>query len=138
MREYLLTALVAAAATYLLVPLVRVFAIRIGAMPEVRDRDVHTTPTPRLGGLAMYGGLVAGLLVAANLPYVGGDGGLAAKELAGEGRHRADPGGRPDHADRLPGRLVGHGRPDQARRPDRRGGRAGGLRRHPAVDPAAQ
>ncbi|GIH74764.1 MraY family glycosyltransferase [Planobispora longispora] len=83
MREYLLTALVAAAATYLLVPLVRVFAIRIGAMPEVRDRDVHTTPTPRLGGLAMYGGLVAGLLVAANLPYVGGDGGLAAKELAG-------------------------------------------------------
>ncbi|GII01282.1 MraY family glycosyltransferase [Planobispora takensis] len=72
MREYLLMALVAAAATYLLVPLVRVFAIRIGAMPEVRDRDVHTTPTPRLGGLAMYGGLVAGLLVAAKLPYAGG------------------------------------------------------------------
>nr|WP_280518793.1 MraY family glycosyltransferase [Planobispora rosea] len=83
MREYLLTALVAAAATYLLVPLVRVFAIRIGAMPEVRDRDVHTTPTPRLGGLAMYGGLVAGLLVAANLPYVGGKLGLAADDLAG-------------------------------------------------------
>ncbi|MBG0828326.1 undecaprenyl/decaprenyl-phosphate alpha-N-acetylglucosaminyl 1-phosphate transferase [Planomonospora sp. ID67723] len=72
MREYLLMALVAAAATYLLVPLVRVFAIRIGAMPEVRDRDVHTIPTPRLGGLAMYGGLVAGLLVAAKLPYAGG------------------------------------------------------------------
>lgn len=65
-------ALVAAAMTYLLVPLVRVFAIRIGAMPEVRDRDVHTTPTPRLGGLAMYGGLVAGLLVASELPYAGG------------------------------------------------------------------
>lgn len=72
MREYLLMALVAAAVTYLLVPLVRVFAIRIGAMPEVRDRDVHTTPTPRLGGLAMYGGLVAGLLVAGRLPYAGG------------------------------------------------------------------
>ncbi|MFC4057423.1 glycosyltransferase family 4 protein [Planomonospora corallina] len=71
MREYLLMALVAAAVTYLLVPLVRVFAIRIGAMPEVRDRDVHTTPTPRLGGLAMYGGLVAGLLVAGSLPYAG-------------------------------------------------------------------
>ena len=65
-------ALVAAAMTYLLVPLVRVFAIRIGAMPEVRDRDVHTTPTPRLGGLAMYGGLVAGLLIANELPYAGG------------------------------------------------------------------
>ncbi|WP_207620795.1 glycosyltransferase family 4 protein [Streptosporangium minutum] len=72
MREYLLMALVAAAVTYLLVPLVRVFAIRIGAMPEVRDRDVHTTPTPRLGGLAMYGGLVAGLLIASQLPYAGG------------------------------------------------------------------
>ncbi|GAA4218850.1 UDP-GlcNAc:undecaprenyl-phosphate GlcNAc-1-phosphate transferase [Streptosporangium album] len=71
MREYLLMALVAATVTYLLVPLVRVFAIRIGAMPEVRDRDVHTIPTPRLGGLAMYGGLVAGLLIAGQLPYAG-------------------------------------------------------------------
>ncbi|GAT65417.1 UDP-phosphate alpha-N-acetylglucosaminyl 1-phosphate transferase [Planomonospora sphaerica] len=73
-------ALVAAAVTYLLVPGVRVFAIRIGAMPEVRDRDVHTTPTPRLGGLAMYGGLVAGLLVARSLPYAGGR--LADAEVA--------------------------------------------------------
>ncbi|MFF3443460.1 glycosyltransferase family 4 protein [Streptosporangium sp. NPDC002721] len=79
MREYLLMALVAAAVTYLLVPLIRVFAVRIGAMPEVRDRDVHTTPTPRLGGLAMYGGLVAGLLIAAELPYAGG-------KLADEGQ----------------------------------------------------
>lgn len=70
-REYLFMALVAAAVTYLLVPLVRRFAIRIGAMPEVRDRDVHTTPTPRLGGLAMYGGLVAGLVVAGNLNKTG-------------------------------------------------------------------
>lgn len=72
MREYLLLALVAAAFTYLLVPPVRAFALRIGAAPEVRDRDVHTVPTPRLGGLAMFGGLLAGLLVANHLPYVGG------------------------------------------------------------------
>ncbi|QYC39221.1 Decaprenyl-phosphate N-acetylglucosaminephosphotransferase [Nonomuraea coxensis DSM 45129] len=71
MREYLFMALIAAAVTYLLVPLVRRFAIRIGAMPEVRDRDVHTTPTPRLGGLAMYGGLVVGLLVASQLTHTG-------------------------------------------------------------------
>jgi len=71
-REYLLLALVAAAVTYLLVPPVRAFALRIGAAPEVRDRDVHTVPTPRLGGLAMFGGLLAGLLVANHLPYVGG------------------------------------------------------------------
>ncbi|HUR05030.1 MAG TPA: MraY family glycosyltransferase, partial [Nonomuraea sp.] len=71
MREYLFMALIAAAVTYLLVPLVRRFAIRIGAVPEVRDRDVHTTPTPRLGGLAMYGGLVVGLLVASELDNTG-------------------------------------------------------------------
>lgn len=70
-REYLFMALVAAAVTFLLVPLVRRFAIRIGAMPEVRERDVHTTPTPRLGGLAMYFGMVAGLLVAGNLNRTG-------------------------------------------------------------------
>ncbi|GAA3134141.1 MraY family glycosyltransferase [Nonomuraea salmonea] len=71
MREYLFMALISAAVTYLLVPLVRRFAIRIGAMPEVRERDVHTTPTPRLGGLAMYGGLVVGLLCASRLPHSG-------------------------------------------------------------------
>ncbi|SDJ60567.1 glycosyltransferase family 4 protein [Nonomuraea jiangxiensis] len=71
MREYLFMALISAAVTYLLVPLVRRFAIRIGAMPEIRDRDVHTTPTPRLGGLAMYGGLVAGLLLAGQLTHSG-------------------------------------------------------------------
>ncbi|GAA4060289.1 glycosyltransferase family 4 protein [Nonomuraea soli] len=71
MREYLYMALVAAVVTFLLVPLVRRFAIRIGAMPEVRDRDVHTTPTPRLGGLAMYGGLVAALLTTHELPHTG-------------------------------------------------------------------
>ncbi|MFC5832352.1 glycosyltransferase family 4 protein [Nonomuraea insulae] len=71
MREYLFMALISAAVTYLLVPLVRRFAIRIGAMPEVRERDVHTTPTPRLGGLAMYGGLVVGLLTASHLTHTG-------------------------------------------------------------------
>jgi UDP-GlcNAc:undecaprenyl-phosphate GlcNAc-1-phosphate transferase len=70
-REYLLTALVTATVTYLLVPLVRRFALRIGAAPAIRERDVHTVPIPRMGGLAMYGGLVAGLLVASRLPYVG-------------------------------------------------------------------
>ncbi|MFI7616814.1 undecaprenyl/decaprenyl-phosphate alpha-N-acetylglucosaminyl 1-phosphate transferase [Nonomuraea terrae] len=71
MREYLFMALISAVVTYLLVPLVRRFAVRIGAMPEVRERDVHTTPTPRLGGLAMYGGLVVGLLTASQLTHTG-------------------------------------------------------------------
>ncbi|WP_214413548.1 MraY family glycosyltransferase [Sphaerisporangium fuscum] len=71
MREYTLIALVAGAVTYLLVPLVRVFALRIGAAPEIRERDVHTVRTPRLGGLAMYAGMLAGLFVAGNLEHVG-------------------------------------------------------------------
>ncbi|WP_198540049.1 MraY family glycosyltransferase [Streptomyces sp. CT34] len=66
-REYLLTLCVTAAVTYLLTGPVRKFAIAAGAMPEIRARDVHREPTPRLGGIAMFGGLCAGLLVAGHL-----------------------------------------------------------------------
>ncbi|GAA0406842.1 MraY family glycosyltransferase [Streptomyces luteireticuli] len=68
MREYLLTLCVTVAVTYLLTGPVRKFAIMAGAMPEIRARDVHREPTPRLGGIAMFGGLCAGLLVASHLP----------------------------------------------------------------------
>ncbi|MEY9871743.1 UDP-GlcNAc:undecaprenyl-phosphate GlcNAc-1-phosphate transferase [Streptacidiphilus sp. MAP12-33] len=67
MREFLLTLCVTAAVTYLLTGPARKFAIIAGAMPAVRDRDVHKEPTPRLGGIAMFGGLCAGLLTADHL-----------------------------------------------------------------------
>ncbi|MFB9515754.1 MraY family glycosyltransferase [Streptomyces purpureus] len=67
MRDYLLTLCVTAAVTYLLTGPVRKFAIAAGAMPEIRARDVHREPTPRLGGIAMFFGLCAGLLVASHL-----------------------------------------------------------------------
>src|SRR5689334_22045044 len=70
MREYALVLLVTAAVTYLLTPLVRRVAIATRAIHEPRSRDTHTKPTPLLGGLAMYGGLVAGLLVASRLSFV--------------------------------------------------------------------
>jgi UDP-GlcNAc:undecaprenyl-phosphate/decaprenyl-phosphate GlcNAc-1-phosphate transferase len=70
MREYLYILIIAAAVTYILTPLVRRFAIAINAQHAPRSRDVHTAPTPLLGGLAMYGGLVAALLVAERLPYL--------------------------------------------------------------------
>jgi UDP-GlcNAc:undecaprenyl-phosphate/decaprenyl-phosphate GlcNAc-1-phosphate transferase len=66
-REYVLTLLVAAAITYLLTPLVRRGAIRVGAVRVPRSRDVHAVPVPLLGGLAMFGGLAAGLIVASRL-----------------------------------------------------------------------
>ena len=70
MREYLLTLLVAAAATYLSTGLIRRFAVAVGAMAEVRDRDVHSVPIPRLGGVAMLIGVVASMLVASQLPFL--------------------------------------------------------------------
>lgn len=60
----------AAAITYLCTPVVRVLAVRACAMAPVRDRDVHDKPTPRWGGLAMYAGLIGGLLLASKLPLM--------------------------------------------------------------------
>jgi UDP-GlcNAc:undecaprenyl-phosphate GlcNAc-1-phosphate transferase len=72
MREYLLTMFVAAVVTYLATPLVRRIAFRVGAISEIRDRDVHATPTPRMGGVGMYLGLLAALLLASQLPLLHG------------------------------------------------------------------
>jgi UDP-GlcNAc:undecaprenyl-phosphate GlcNAc-1-phosphate transferase len=69
-REYLLVFLVAAVASYLLCVVARELAIRSGAVARVRDRDVHATPIPYFGGVAMLGGLGAGLLVARHLPFL--------------------------------------------------------------------
>jgi len=49
---------------------VRWLAIRSGAITAVRDRDIHTVPIPRLGGVAMLLGFMAALLVASRLPYL--------------------------------------------------------------------
>src|SRR3984957_15912767 len=70
MREYLFILIIAAVVTYLLTPLVRRGAVAIHAQHAPRARDVHKEPTPLLGGVAMYGGLVAGLLVADRLTYL--------------------------------------------------------------------
>ena len=68
MREYLLAFCIAGAVTYLSTPLVRLAAIRWGAMAKVRDRDVHAIPTPRLGGVAIYIGICAALMIAHLMP----------------------------------------------------------------------
>jgi UDP-GlcNAc:undecaprenyl-phosphate/decaprenyl-phosphate GlcNAc-1-phosphate transferase len=69
-REYLLVGLTAAAVTFLLTGLVRLFAIRAGAVARPRERDVHVTPMPRMGGVAIYGGVLAGMLMASHLPVL--------------------------------------------------------------------
>ena len=70
MREYLLVFLVAGVVSYLLCVFARELAIRAGAVARVRDRDVHATPIPYFGGVAMLGGLGAGLLLARHLPFL--------------------------------------------------------------------
>jgi len=67
MTEYVITLLAAAAVTYILTPMVRRFAIAVGAIHAARERDVHKMPTPLLGGFAIYGGLAAALLLASRL-----------------------------------------------------------------------
>lgn len=55
--------LVAAVIAWLLVPLTERLARRIGAIDIPRERSLHTAPTPKLGGLAILGGvLVSGVL----------------------------------------------------------------------------
>jgi UDP-GlcNAc:undecaprenyl-phosphate/decaprenyl-phosphate GlcNAc-1-phosphate transferase len=67
-REFLLAGLTATVVTFLLVGPVRVLALRLGAVAWPRKRDVHVTPTPRWGGLAMLCGVLAGVGMAYQLP----------------------------------------------------------------------
>jgi UDP-GlcNAc:undecaprenyl-phosphate GlcNAc-1-phosphate transferase len=43
--------------------------LRYKLYPAIRERDVHKTPTPRLGGVAMFLGAVAAFAVSAFTPY---------------------------------------------------------------------
>ncbi|MDT5093164.1 MAG: UDP-GlcNAc:undecaprenyl-phosphate/decaprenyl-phosphate GlcNAc-phosphate transferase [Mycobacterium sp.] len=68
LRELALVGLTAAIITYFCTGWVRVFATRVGAVAIPRERDVHEQPIPRMGGLAMYTGVLAAVLVASQLP----------------------------------------------------------------------
>ena len=66
--EYALVFCIAATGSLLFTPLARVIAIAWGAVASPRLRDVHAVATPRLGGLALYFGLVLTVIVAHTLP----------------------------------------------------------------------
>jgi UDP-GlcNAc:undecaprenyl-phosphate/decaprenyl-phosphate GlcNAc-1-phosphate transferase len=70
LREYLLVGLTTAVLTFLLTGLVRILALRIGAVAMPRARDVHRAPIPRLGGVAMFGGILGGVLLSHQLPVL--------------------------------------------------------------------
>ena len=68
LRELALVGLTAAIITYFATGPVRVLATRLGAVAYPRERDVHVTPTPRMGGLAMFLGVLAAVFLASQLP----------------------------------------------------------------------
>jgi UDP-GlcNAc:undecaprenyl-phosphate GlcNAc-1-phosphate transferase len=68
LRELALVGLTAAIITYFATGWVRVLAKRVGAVAYPRERDVHVEPTPRMGGLAIYLGVVVAVLLASQLP----------------------------------------------------------------------
>ena len=64
---YALVVGVSALVTYGLAWLILKLSHRYRLYPKVRERDVHTRPTPRLGGIAMFLGILAALAVASQL-----------------------------------------------------------------------
>lgn len=68
LRELLLVLLISAVVTLLATGAVRVFAMAAGAVAVPRDRDVHSEPIPRMGGVGMYVGVVASVAFAHQLP----------------------------------------------------------------------
>lgn len=69
MRIYLALVVGTALVTLLLVYGVWRLAMRYKWYPPVRDRDVHTTPKPRLGGVAMFVGMLLALAAASQIPF---------------------------------------------------------------------
>lgn len=69
MINYGLVALTAVAVSFLLALALWQLGVRYGWHREIRPRDVHQEPTPRLGGIAVYVGMVLATLVASQLPH---------------------------------------------------------------------
>ncbi len=70
MREYALVLGVAMLVTFVVTGLVRRLAVKVHAFTPIRARDVHTRPTPRLGGVGVYLGVTVALVLASQLPQL--------------------------------------------------------------------
>lgn len=69
MRQYALIALAAMLITWVLSWGVYKVALRFKLYPPIRERDMHSRPTPRLGGLAMFLGVLAAAAIASLNPF---------------------------------------------------------------------
>lgn len=68
LRELALVLFVGCAITYLATGIVRTIMLRFGQVNAPRERDVHQVPTPRLGGVAMFTGMIIAIITASQLP----------------------------------------------------------------------
>lgn len=68
MTIFLAVAVLAAVVTWLVSLGTLRFALARGIHPPVRERDVHAKPTPRLGGVAMFAGVVAAMTAGSFVP----------------------------------------------------------------------
>lgn len=69
MTFYVLVALIAAIASFLVGAAVLALSHRFKLYPGIRDRDVHTRPTPRLGGIGIVLGVAIALAVASQISW---------------------------------------------------------------------
>ena len=67
---YVLTTGVAALVTWGFSLLILKLSHKYRLYPKIRERDVHTRPTPRLGGVAMFLGIVVAIGVASQIPQL--------------------------------------------------------------------
>ncbi|MDF1479980.1 MraY family glycosyltransferase [Leifsonia sp. H3M29-4] len=67
MRYYVLVAGISALVTFGLSFVIFKLSIKYRLYPKIRERDVHSRPTPRLGGVAMFLGIALAILVASQL-----------------------------------------------------------------------
>ncbi|MDO9589985.1 MAG: MraY family glycosyltransferase [Microcella sp.] len=69
MTFYLLVALIAGLVSFAASWAVLRLGHRFKLYPGIRERDVHTTPTPRLGGIAIVLGIVVALAIASQISW---------------------------------------------------------------------
>lgn len=71
MRYYILVAGISALATFGLTYVIFKLSMKYRLYPKIRERDVHSRPTPRLGGVAMFLGMIVAFAVASQISTFG-------------------------------------------------------------------
>jgi len=64
---YVLVAGISAVTTFVLAFVILKLSLRYRLYPKIRERDMHSRPTPRLGGVAMFIGIVVAFAIASQL-----------------------------------------------------------------------